>query len=229
MREHRVDAFSAIPLVHDNDVLGVVYCTFGRPRTIDDATAELQSALALQASQVLVRLRLQGELEVMARHDPLTGQANRQLLHERLEHAVAAASRTGSPLSVVFFDLDGFKAVNDQLGHTIGDAVLREVSERLDLAVRAADFTARFGGDEFVVVCEDTDADGAAEVAERIRVAIREPIDGISLPITASLGVVAFPSGSTGPAVIDRLLERADAAMYASKSAGRDRVTVDRG
>ncbi len=193
------------------------------------ALAELQSALALQASQAFVRLRMQAELVRMARHDPLTGQANRQLLHERTQNAIAVASRTGRPLAIVFFDLDGFKAVNDQFGHTIGDAVLCEVSARLSAAVRETDFTARFGGDVFVVVCQDTDAVGAAHAAERIRASVAQPIERIALPITASVGVLVVPAGEAGAVDTDQLLERADAAMYRSTSDGRDRVTVDRG
>ncbi len=229
MHESRTDAFIAIPMVNDTQVLGVLLCRFGRARTFDEASAELQSALALQAGQVIVRLRLQAELRRMARHDPLTGQANRQWLHERTENAVAVAIRTGRPLAIVFFDLDGFKDVNDELGHAVGDNVLRQVSDRLNAAVRVTDFTARFGGDEFVVVCEDTDADSAAAVAERIRASIGEPIEGVGLPITASVGVVALPSAAIGAIDVDELLERADAAMYLSKSNGRDRVTIDRG
>jgi diguanylate cyclase (GGDEF)-like protein len=186
----------------------------------------LLTALALQASQVLVRLRLQAELERMALHDPLTGLANRQLLEERAESARSSALRSGHPLAVVFFDLDGFKAINDRHGHHVGDAVLQEVAERLRGAVRGGDFAARFGGDEFVVICEDADADGVGVVAERIRSAVARPLDATEGVVTASIGVAVLRGEGAGRVTTDELIEQADAAMYHSKNGGRDRITV---
>ncbi|BDZ45546.1 GGDEF domain-containing protein [Naasia aerilata] len=115
----------------------------------------------------------------MALHDQLTGLANRKLFHERLGQALASAYRTGRPLAVIFLDVDGFKSVNDQLGHAAGDAVLREVSHRMLRMVREYDTVGRLGGDEFVVVCENVDETVAERIAERIRAAVREPFAGI--------------------------------------------------
>jgi diguanylate cyclase (GGDEF)-like protein len=221
MRDARIDALTAVPLLDGSETMGVLVCTFGRERRFDDDAVALLTALALQASLALARLRLQGLLEQMALHDPLTGLANRQLLHDQADRARAAAERSGRPLSVVFFDLDGFKAVNDRLGHRAGDVLLTEVASGLRGAVRSADFAARFGGDEFVVVCEDADADGAALVAERIREAVGA-LDGI----TASIGVATLAEPGAARITTDEVLERADAAMYESKKAGGDRVTV---
>ncbi|CAN5281369.1 hypothetical protein BH11ACT3_BH11ACT3_18390 [soil metagenome] len=225
MREGRIDALTVIPLLDGGEAIGVLLCTFSRSRRFDEALVELQSALALQAAQVLVRQRLQAELQRLALHDPLTGLANRQLLHERATHALAAATRNGRSLAMLFFDLDGFKHINDRLGHTVGDDVLRQVGERVRQAVRSIDFVSRFGGDEFVVVCEDADLSVASIVGERIRAAIDQPLDGIALSVTTSVGAAVVESGFSEVSV-DDLLERADAAMYASKQAGRNRVTL---
>jgi diguanylate cyclase (GGDEF)-like protein len=127
----------------------------------------------------------------MAMHDQLTGLANRELLQHRLSQALSSAGRHQRSMALVFLDLDGFKAINDHLGHTTGDSVLEQVSDRLRGVVRRHDDIARFGGDEFVVVCEDTDIEAAVRVAERIRAAIRKPLTGVPIeyPLTASIGV----------------------------------------
>jgi diguanylate cyclase (GGDEF)-like protein len=126
---------------------------------------------------------------------------------------------------VLFVDLDGFKNVNDQLGHQIGDDVLREVAARLQASVRDGDVVARYGGDEFVLVCEVASESAAMEMAERVREIVREPYRMLSaeLRIGASIGVSVTP---TEPATmaIDGLVRAADRAMYNAKYAGGDRV-----
>ena len=225
MRSARVEAFTVVPLVVDGPPLGALLCTFSRGRPIDAAMIELQQALALQAAQALARVRLLAVLERQASHDALTGLANRQLLHDRLEESLAEVTRTGRPLAVVFFDLDGFKQVNDVDGHVVGDAALVEAAARLGSAVRSDDFCARFGGDEFVVLCPDADADGAAVIAERIRAAFAEPFSATPRPVSASIGVALVGASSTPRA--DLVLETADAAMYRSKQGGGDRATLE--
>lgn len=229
LREARVAALAAIPLLHEGVVIGVMVCVYNRPRRFDDDTIELKEALALQAAQVLVRLQLQAELQRLALHDGLTGLANRTFLRQRLDEALGRALRSHRPLATVFFDLDGFKRVNDELGHQVGDEVLRTVSARLLDVVRSVDVVSRYGGDEFVVLCEETDPASAAAVAERIRVAVGAPIAGVSIAVTASIGVILFDPTEASLATVstELLLGRADDAMYRSKNSGRDRVTVD--
>ena len=151
--------------------------------------------------------------------DALTGLANRRCLADRLAAALGRAGRGEAPPAVLLLDLDGFKAVNDERGHRIGDAVLVEVANRLRGAVRGTDTVARLGGDEFVVLCEGLDAAGAAEVSERVQFALAQPIlieeDEVTLGV--SIGVVV---AGTGDAAAD-VLDRADAAMYAAKPKGR--------
>jgi diguanylate cyclase (GGDEF)-like protein len=225
----RLEAMTAIPLIGAAGPIGVLTCFYGRGRRFDDDFAQLQTALALQAAQVFAGLRLQAELQHAALHDLLTGLANRALLQERMDEAIAAASRTEEPLSVLFLDLDGFKAVNDYLGHTIGDSVLREVASRLRAEVRASDVVGRFGGDEFIVLCPDTGETDAVGIAERIRAAVGRPFAGVlpQFPVTVSIGIAVHAGGE--PRTADAMFTAADEAMYRSKNAGKDCVTVARG
>gem|GEM_PF-5611750 len=157
------------------------------------------------------------DLEDLTRTDPLTGLANRRAFEEALRVEKARTLRTGQPLSLVIFDIDRFKGVNDDHGHACGDRVLREVGRRLDGAARGHELVARVGGEEFAWILPDTDAAAALAAAERGRAAIgATPIEGLA--VTISAGAAAYAGNG------DRLVERADAALYAAKRAGRDRV-----
>lgn len=224
----RVESVVAVPLLDGEGGSGVLVCGFGRRREFGDDDLELLRALARQAVQSLQRLHLREQLGHQATHDPLTGLANRTLLHERLAQALAAADRHRRPLALVFLDLDEFKPINDRLGHAAGDAVLGEVATRLQAVCRTADTVARYGGDEFVVVCEDTDATTVGPLAERIRRAVAEPLTGLAegYSVGVSIGVVAHTPGDPASPDPDAVLRTADAAMYAAKHAGRDRVHI---
>jgi diguanylate cyclase (GGDEF)-like protein/PAS domain S-box-containing protein len=162
------------------------------------------------------------ELQHRATHDSLTGLANRQLLGEQLELALAQAERYSRGLAVVFVDLDGFKEVNDTLGHAVGDAVLRIAARRLESCVRDGDTVARTGGDEFVLVLTDqTTPDRLAVVLERLRatLSLDYPVDGTSLAMSCSIGASIYPRNGT---TSDALVQEADRAMYAAKLSGRN-------
>jgi len=228
LHRQRLAALSIAPLGGDVVPSGAVVCFFGRDRAFDDETRDLQAALARQAAQVLRRVRLQEQLEHRALHDQLTGLANRKLLQERLEAGLSGAARSGRPLSVVFIDLDGFKTINDELGHTVGDEVLAEEAARLRRAARGGDPVARYGGDEFVVVCDDADSAGGTVIAERLRLEVRRPLSSVppAYTIAASIGVATWNPTGTSPPSAAAVLRAADEAMYESKHAGGDRVTV---
>ncbi len=167
-------------------------------------------------------MRYEAELEFQARHDALTGLANRNLLNERLERAISNARHGGTELWVVFVDLDRFKFVNDTLGHEAGDILLKTLAERLKLAVREADTVARMGGDEFVLVLpEGAGRDAGMAVIQNIMDAVAKPllIQSHEFFLTCSIGIAAYPSdGGTAEA----LTKHADIAMYRAKELGRN-------
>ncbi|WP_233488600.1 EAL domain-containing protein [Blastococcus sp. TF02-9] len=168
------------------------------------------------------RLAFEAQLAHQANHDPLTGLPNRTLL----ARYVAERFRPGSGgLACLFLDLDNFKVVNDSLGHTSGDELLVEVADRLRATVRPADLVARFGGDEFVVVCEQVGEDDAVALAERITEALSRPLrlGGVDVRPHASVGVTVQTSEHVAP---EELIRDCDIAMYQAKAGGKGRITV---
>jgi len=161
-------------------------------------------------------------LESLALHDPLTGLPNRRLLFDRLALAIAHARRHTSTMAVMYLDLDGFKQINDTLGHDTGDTLLRMVANRLVAAVRQEDTVARLGGDEFVIALwESNHADGVARLASKVIHAVSQPysIRGHDVNITASVGVGIYP---THGEKVETLMKSADLALYDAKRAGKN-------
>ena len=160
----------------------------------------------------------EAELRRMALHDPLTGLANRALLHDRLERAIALATRSGGQVALLLLDLDHFKEVNDTLGHQVGDILLQQIGPRLESVLRESDTLARLGGDEFALVLPDVTEHAACAVAERIVDLFRCPfqIETLDLELGVSIGVAYYPTHGEGAA---ELLQRADVAMYGAKRA----------
>lgn len=228
MQTARLEGLAVFALMRDTEPFGVIAAFFARHRVLDPAAVELVEAITRQATQAFARIRLQEQLAHLALHDQLTGLANRALLREQIETALAGSARTEEPVAMMFVDLDGFKSINDRLGHTTGDDVLREVARRLREVVRERDVIGRFGGDEFIVLCPETGDEDAAVIAERLRAIVEEPM--ASLPpgftVSASVGVVVHTAVGEGRHSTDQLLELADAEMYRAKNAGRNRVSL---
>jgi diguanylate cyclase (GGDEF)-like protein/putative nucleotidyltransferase with HDIG domain len=187
---------------------------------------QLQDAYTRQQALVTELQAAQEVLAALASTDPLTGLLNHRTFVEYLENEVGRARRYGHPLSLLFFDGDRFKRVNDSYGHVIGDQVLRELGERTRTALRAGDTLGRYGGEEFVVLLPETDQEEALAVAERIRLAVATfPLAGTlvegGIRATISIGVASYPrDGQTCAEVI----EQADQAMYWAKRLGRNQV-----
>ena len=177
--------------------------------------------LVLNTRDVSERRQLEDQLVHQAFHDSLTSLANRALFKDRVDHALQRTKRQTPSVAVLFLDLDGFKEVNDSLGHAAGDRLLIQVAERLHSCVRPSDTVARFGGDEFAVLIEDASDDiDVIQVAERVLEGLREPfvVNGRELHVRGSMGIARMESDVDGA---DQLLRNADLAMYRAKAAGR--------
>jgi diguanylate cyclase (GGDEF)-like protein len=180
-------------------------------------------------SDITDRKRSHDELEFRATRDDLTGLLNRHALEAETDAALARARARGSVVAVLFVDLDGFKPINDQYGHAVGDEVLRAVARRLSTAVRTTDRVARFGGDEFVVLVGPLDEPVVAEqTAERILRAFDLPVrvDQLEIPVAVSIGVAVVDGA--GAVSREGLIEAADEAMYRAKQGGGGRAVLAR-
>jgi diguanylate cyclase (GGDEF)-like protein/PAS domain S-box-containing protein len=180
------------------------------------------TAIGAITTDITVRKRYQAQLLHQASHDDLTGLPNRSLAMDRLAQAIALAKRHHSKTAVLFLDLDHFKTVNDSLGHSVGDALLKEAGRRLADAMRAIDTVARLGGDEFLIVLADlTQARQAETVARKLIERLSEPyhLDERELFVTASVGIALYPDDADTP---EDLLRHADAALYQAKRSGRN-------
>jgi diguanylate cyclase (GGDEF)-like protein/PAS domain S-box-containing protein len=175
--------------------------------------------LVVFIEDITERKALEAQLVHRSLHDPLTGLPNRILFTDRLRHALERGHREQTPTCVLVIDLDGFKAINDALGHAVGDAVLVAFAERLRAVLRASDTAARLGGDEFSIVCENTDRADAEVLADRLRRGVQEPLvlDGTTVPLGMSIGIGWAPGGTEPQEVLERLVREADDAMYADK------------
>jgi two-component system, cell cycle response regulator len=216
----------AIPLAVGGDGAGVLLVATRPGERMRSDVVDALVALADVAALALASARAFDAVEKRATTDALTGVFNRRSLDEKLSEAVARSRRSGAPLCVMITDVDHFKSVNDTWGHGVGDEVLKAVASTLQQRARGTDVVARLGGEEFVVVCEATDLEGAAVVAERMRVALK------SMQLTTPKGPLSITS-SFGVALLladdidgHATLEAADKNLYRAKQQGRDRVVA---
>ncbi len=187
--------------------------------------SDFNTMLAELEQRDLAKKNAEAKLQHQALNDELTGLPNRRLLADRLAHSLAIAKRESQTLALLYIDLDGFKLVNDSLGHTFGDVLLGELSERLRSRVRESDTLARIGGDEFTVILANLrDIDDAAVVAQGLLEAMGAPflINDHKITISASVGISVFPKDAGDP--VD-LLQKADTAMYAAKRNGKNAIS----
>lgn len=180
----------------------------------------LAVSVAIISLSAMTMRRFDAHMEVLATTDELTGAANRRAFNTRFSEARSRADREGSPLSLIIFDVDEFKGVNDRFGHQAGDRVLRRISDTVRGALRPNDFLTRWGGDEFAILVEGT-ADAARTLAERIRVRLADA-GAADVPVTISIGIAEYAAGEAA----DPLVRRADQALYQAKLAGRNRIST---
>jgi diguanylate cyclase (GGDEF)-like protein len=209
-----------VPLVHRDELVGVVNVRAPGDRPYTEYDLRPLGLFAEQAAAAVANARLYRTARDLALHDPLTGLANRALFVDHLDTALRRRHRHGHDVAVLFVDLDGFKAVNDGLGHLAGDELLVEVAARLRASCRDTDVVARFGGDEFAVLLDQVaHASEADEVADRVVDVFTSPfaVAGAELELGASVGAaVAAPDED-----VNDVLRRADAAMYGAKGRAR--------
>jgi diguanylate cyclase (GGDEF)-like protein/PAS domain S-box-containing protein len=205
---------------------------FGEWRSLEAHITDLRDdrlirGVVLNARDVTERIRLEEELTHQAFHDRLTDLANRALFRDRLDQALARSLRSREVLAVLLIDLDGFKQVNDSLGHDAGDDLLQQVANRLSDVTRPSDTLARLGGDEFALLLEGANEHAAILASRRLSERLSEPLSvaGREFTLGASVGIVLHPGGRGSS---EELIRHADVAMYAAKEAGRGRYEVFR-
>jgi diguanylate cyclase (GGDEF)-like protein len=181
---------------------------------------EAKNAVLVQKNEEIKRINKQ--LQLHSEQDELTQLFNRRKINQQLQHLARKFLETGENFSIILLDIDHFKKVNDNYGHSTGDRVLKAISQTLRAHVRDVDSCGRWGGEEFIVVCPASDSTDTAPLAERLRQLISSP-DGEYLAVTASFGVACFSRNSS----LTQLLHTADACLYAAKNRGRNRVVTD--
>ena len=225
LRDHGVVSSATVSVGRPEDPIGVLHAHLRTSRPFADVDVDFLQSVAHMLAVAIGRRRWEAQMEHAALHDALTGLPNRTLLLDRLRQALARAAREDGKVAVLFLDLDNLKMLNDSLGHGAGDELLRAIGPRLRGELRASDTVARFGGDEFAVVCEHVDDEQhALAIAQRLVRAFEDPfmVGGEERFGSVSVGLVVSGAGRTA----EELLSDADAAMYRAKERGRGRYEM---
>ena len=223
---HGLHSMLVLPLIAQDKVLGTLVIGHTQENQYPSERREMLEVVSHQVAVSLQNANLYAQMEVMATRDVLTGLPNRRTFMKRFEQAIARHKRSGSTFGILMTDIDHFKSVNDTYGHPVGDEVIRRVSGILTKTLRQTDMPARWGGEEFIVLLEDTDEQGCVVLAERLREALSQEVfhaeGGQTFSRTMSIGVGMWPADSQD---LEELIERTDQALYHSKQNGRNKVT----
>jgi diguanylate cyclase (GGDEF)-like protein len=234
-KEAGIDSVAAVPLIRAGRAVGVLVFCSGERRAFDDEIVKLLERMADNIAfaldnfdRDLERKGAEERIQYLATHDGLTGLPNRVMFGQLLGLELASARRYQRKLALLFIDLDGFKAVNDTLGHAAGDTLLKEMAARLKRTLRASDVVARLGGDEFVVLIQEAnDAGQVSAVARKLLAATARPVEisGQECRVTASIGICMYPGDAHDE---ESLMKSADRAMYLAKEAGKNNFQFHR-
>lgn len=193
----------------------------GDPYSSDDV--DLLMTLSTEAAVVIENAQLYAQAKQRAHTDELTGLFNHRYFHERLDEEIARCSRFGEIFSLLFLDLDFFKAYNDIYGHLAGDGILKQIGDYIKVSIRGVDMAFRYGGEEFTVMLPQASLDDAYKVGERIRKRIEVEMDSKGVPLTCSLGVASWP---TDGVMREEIIQASDVALYHAKQTGRNRICL---
>jgi len=218
-----IGSFLSVPMVVQGELIGVLNLSHSANLAFNEEHLRLLTLIAAQAAAILQRVLMYDEMARLAITDELTGLYNRRHFQNRLSEERMRAQRYGLCYSLVYLDIDGFKAINDTWGHALGDRILADLGKVLRRWGRSSDLIARYGGEEFVVLLPMTDSTQAILAAERLRVAVQDHSFPRRKRLTVSIGVSSFPADGESE---DELLKKADAALYQAKKLGRNRVMV---
>ncbi|MHB8482639.1 MAG: GGDEF domain-containing protein [Nitrospiria bacterium] len=225
--KERVQSLIAIPLISDQGPVGILYVDDFAPRTFSSSVIEVLKLLAVQATIAIQKQQAFEQIKALSIMDPVTGLFNRRYFNEILASEMERAHRLNRPLSIILFDIDRFKDINDRYGHLTGDKVLRDLTSLFRSMLRRYDVFCRFGGDELLILLSDTDVNGAQLLAERLRSATaKAKLLPDSASITCSFGINGLYEHESPRPNQDEFLNRADQALYEAKTQGRDRVIV---
>jgi len=216
----------AVPMLYEQELLGLFVMLSEKRDFLDTFQIGILEVLCNQASISIANAQLHAEIEKLATTDGLTGLYNHRRFQENLTEEFKRLNRHSSPVSLMLTDIDYFKKVNDNYGHPVGDIVLKGVSKIIRDEIRDMDMPARYGGEEFAVILPGTDADGARNIAERLRKAVMDTTfsaDGKSLKITISIGIATAPVDAKGK---EELIEKTDKALYHAKHNGRNQSVI---